>query len=152
MKGMTLIVKTITDFVVGFILIFGAYIVLYGHLTPGGGFAGGVIVACAFILLMLAHGADVAFSKLPERVAHFLDSAGAFAFLAIGWFAMLMGRLFLENIFPKGELFSLFSSGTILPINIAIAFKVGSSIFLVFSALAIFRRRSFRAMIEDELA
>ncbi len=151
MKGMTLIVKTITDFVVGFIVVFGAYIVLYGHLTPGGGFAGGVIIACAFILLMLAHGKDVAYSKLSEKAAHVLDSAGALAFLLIGWFGVTAGFFFM-NTFGRGEAFRLLSSGMILPLNIAIAFKVGSSLFLVFSALAVFRRRSFRAMIEDELA
>jgi multisubunit Na+/H+ antiporter MnhB subunit len=151
MKGMTLIVKTITDFVAAFILVFGAYIVLYGHLTPGGGFAGGVIIACAFILLMLAHGKEQAFSKLPERVAHILDSSGALVFLLIGW-AGLAGGFFLLNIFPKGQMFRLLSSGIILPLNIAIAFKVGSSLFLVFAALAMFRRKSFRAMIEEELS
>lgn len=151
MKGLTLIVKTITDFVVAFIVVFGAYIVLYGHLTPGGGFAGGVIVACAFILLMLAHGSDVAFSRLGERTAHVLDSAGALVFLAIGWLGM-MGGFFFLNVFGRGEPFRLLSSGMILPANIAIAFKVGSSLFLVFSALAVFRRRSFRSMIEDGLS
>lgn len=151
MKGMTLIVKTITDFVVGFIVVFGTYIVLYGHLTPGGGFAGGVIIACAFILLMLAHGKEVAFSKMPEKTAHILDSAGALMFLLIGWFGVTVGFFFM-NTFGRGEAFRLLSSGMILPLNIAIAFKVGSSLFLVFSALAVFRRRSFRAMIEDELA
>jgi len=150
MKGMTLIVRTVTDFVVGFIVVFGAYIVLYGHLTPGGGFAGGVIVACAFILLLLAHGGDVAYSKLPERVGHLLDSSGALAFLAIAWFGLIGGYFFM-NVLGKGEPFHLFSSGSILAYNIAIAFKVGSSLFLVFAALATFRRRSFRAMIEDEL-
>lgn len=148
--GMTLIVRTITDFVVGFIVVFGSYIVLYGHLTPGGGFAGGVIIACAFILLMLAHGKDVAFSRLGERTAHVLDAAGAMAFLLIGWFGLTVGFFFM-NAFGRGTAFELFSSGMILPMNIAIAFKVGSSLFLVFSALAMFRRRSFRAMIEDEL-
>lgn len=151
MTGMTLIVKTITDFVAAFIVVFGAYIVLYGHLTPGGGFAGGVIIASAFILLMLAHGKDQAFSKLPERLAHVLDSAGALAFLLIGW-AGLTGGFFLLNVFGKGEMFRLLSSGMILPLNIAIAFKVGSSLFLVFAALAMFRRKSFRAMIEEELS
>ena len=151
MKGMTLIVKTITDFVVAFIVIFGAYIVLYGHLTPGGGFAGGVIVACAFILLLLAQGKDVAFARLGERTAHILDSAGALAFLLIGWVG-LTGGYFFMNVFARGDQFRLLSSGMILPANIAIAFKVGTSLFLVFSALAIFRRRSFRSMIEDELS
>ena len=150
MKGMTLIVKTITDFVVAFIVVFGAYIVLYGHLTPGGGFAGGVIIACAFILLLLAHGSDAAFAVLPAKVAHIFDSAGALAFLIIGWVGVTGGFFFL-NVFGKGEMFRLLSSGMILPLNIAIAFKVGSSLFLVFAALAMFRRRSFRAMIEEEL-
>ena len=45
-KGMTSIVKTVVRFTMGIIIIFGAYIVIYGHLTPGGGFAGGVILAC----------------------------------------------------------------------------------------------------------
>jgi multicomponent Na+:H+ antiporter subunit B len=151
MKGMTLIVKTITDFVTAFIIIFGAYIVLYGHLTPGGGFAGGVIIACAFILLMLAHGKEQAFARLPERTAHILDSSGALAFLIIGWVGM-MGGYFLLNVFGRGEMFRLLSSGMILPLNIAIAFKVGSSLFLVFAALAMFRRKSFRALIEEELS
>ncbi len=150
MKGMTLIVKTITEFVVGFIIVFGAYIVLYGHLTPGGGFAGGVIIACAFILLMLGHGKEVAFARLGERTAHILDSTASLAFLAIGWLGMVGGYFFL-NVFGRGEPFRLLSSGMILPANIAIAFKVGSSVFLVFAALAVFRRRSFRTMIEDEL-
>ena len=151
MKGMTLIVKTITDFVAAFIVVFGAYIVLYGHLTPGGGFAGGVIIACSFILVMLAHGKEQAFARLPEKAAHVLDSGGALAFLIIGWIGLTGGFFFL-NTFGRGEMFRLLSSGMIFPLNIAIAFKVGSSLFLVFAALAMFRRRSFRAMIEEELS
>jgi len=151
MKGMTLIVKTITDFVAAFIVVFGAYIVLYGHLTPGGGFAGGVIIACAFILVMLAHGKEQAFARLPEKAAHALDSGGALAFLIIGWLGVSGGFFFL-NVFGRGEMFRLVSSGMIFPLNIAIAFKVGSSLFLVFAALAMFRRRSFRSMIEEELS
>lgn len=150
MKGMTLIVKTITDFVVGFIVVFGAYIVLYGHITPGGGFAGGVIIACAFILLMLAHGREVAFSRLGERTSHVLDTAGSLAFLFLGLSGLLSGVFFL-NMVPRGEWFRLVSSGMILPCNIAIAFKVCCSLFLVFAVLAMFRRRSFRSMVEDEL-
>jgi len=150
-KGMTLIVKTITDFVAGFIVLFGAYIVLYGHITPGGGFAGGVIVACAFILIMLAHGRDVAYSKLGEKTASILDSAGALAFLLIAWAGVIGGYFFL-NILSKGTPFRLLSSGSILANNIAIGLKVSSSLFLVFSALAVFRKRSFRAFLEDDLS
>lgn len=57
-KGMSLIVKVITRLTVGLILLFGIYIVLHGHVSPGGGFAGGVIIALSFIHLMLAYGKD----------------------------------------------------------------------------------------------
>lgn len=149
--GMTIIVKTITDFVVGFIVLFGAYIVLYGHITPGGGFAGGVIVACGFILIMLAQGRDVAFARLGEKTASILDSVGALAFLLIA-LAGLSGGYFFMNVFAKGTPFRLLSSGTILANNLAIGLKVASSLFLVFSALAVFRKRSFRAFLEDDLS
>jgi len=54
MKGMTIIVKTISSWVKVLIVLFGIYIILFGHLTPGGGFAGGVILAASYVLLMLA--------------------------------------------------------------------------------------------------
>lgn len=149
--GMTIIVKTVTDFVVGFIVLFGAYIVLYGHITPGGGFAGGVIVACGFILIMLSHGRDAAYARLGEKTASILDSTGSLAFLAIA-LAGYAGGYFFMNVFPKGTPFKLLSSGTILANNLAIGLKVASSLFLVFSALAVFRKRSFRAFLEDDLS
>ncbi|MBM3308013.1 MAG: cation:proton antiporter [Candidatus Eisenbacteria bacterium] len=148
--GMTVIVKTITDFVVGFIVLFGAYIVLYGHITPGGGFSGGVVIACAFILVMLGHGRDVAFERLGERTASILDSTGALAFLVIAWLGVWGGYFFM-NVLVKGTPFRLLSSGSILANNLAIGLKVSSSLFLVFSALAVFRKRSFRALLEDDL-
>ena len=58
--GMSLIVKVITRLTVGLILLYGIYIVLHGHISPGGGFAGGVIIALSFVNLMLAYGKDVA--------------------------------------------------------------------------------------------
>ncbi|HRR94271.1 MAG TPA: MnhB domain-containing protein, partial [Bacteroidales bacterium] len=58
MKGMTLIVKETTRLLAGLIFLYGIYIIIHGHLTPGGGFAGGVVVAGSFILLILAYGSD----------------------------------------------------------------------------------------------
>ena len=52
MKGMTVIVKTIASWVKVLIFLFGIYIIIFGHLTPGGGFAGGVILASSYVLLM----------------------------------------------------------------------------------------------------
>lgn len=138
-KGMTSIVKTIVRFAMGIIIIFGVYIVLYGHLTPGGGFAGGVILACGFIVLTLAFGRELALKKMGYTAASILDNTGALAFLVIGLLGFTGGYFFL-NFIDHGKLFQLFSSGMIPLCNIAIGIKVMSSLFAIFIALAVFGR------------
>ena len=134
--GMTLIVKTITRLTVGLILLFGIYIVLHGHLSPGGGFAGGVIVALSFVHLMLAFGKDVAISKVSKNLASSLESIAALMFLSIALLGFLGGSFFL-NILPKGTPFNLFSAGIIPLCNIAIGIKVGVGLFAIFLTLVI---------------
>jgi len=133
---MTLIVKTITRLTVGLILLFGIYIILHGHLSPGGGFAGGVIVALSFVHLMLAFGKDVAISKVSKNLASNLESIGALMFLSIALLGFLGGSFFL-NILPKGTPFNLFSAGIIPLCNIAIGIKVGVGLFAIFLTLVI---------------
>jgi len=136
--GMTLIVKTVTRLTVGLILLFGIYIVLHGHITPGGGFAGGVIIALSFIHLMLAFGKDKALKKLSEAKTSALESIGALLFLGIALVGLLVGGSFFFNVFvQKGEPFSLFSAGIIPLANIAIAIKVGVGLFSIFIVLVV---------------
>ena len=137
--GMSLIVKTITRLTVGLILLFGIYIVLHGHLSPGGGFAGGVIIALSFVHLMLAFGKDVAASRISKNLASNLESIGALMFLGIALLGFLGGSFFL-NILPKGEPFRLFSAGIIPLSNIAISLKVGVGLFAIFLALVVLER------------
>ena len=80
-KGMSVIVKTITRLTVGLIFLYGIYILSHGHLSPGGGFPGGVIIALSFIHLMLAYGKDVALKKISEPVMSFFENIGALLFL-----------------------------------------------------------------------
>jgi multisubunit Na+/H+ antiporter MnhB subunit len=135
--GMTLIVKTIGRLVLNFILLFGIYIILYGHITPGGGFPGGVIVATGFILLMLSFGRRIALKKFGDMAASLLDNFGALAFLIIALLGFAGGYFFL-NFIGRGTPFDLFSAGTLPLSNIAIGLKVSASLYGVFVALAIF--------------
>ena len=57
-NGMSIIIKTVTRLSVWLILLYGIYLILHGHLTPGGGFGGGVIIALAFLNVMIAYGGD----------------------------------------------------------------------------------------------
>jgi len=136
--GMTLIVKTITRLTVGLILLFGIYIVAHGHISPGGGFAGGVIIALSFIHIMLAFGKDAAFKKINQNVASFFESLGAIVFITIAILGIMSGY-FLLNFGMKGEPFELFSAGTIPLLNIAIAFKVGSGLFMIVVILVLLK-------------
>lgn len=137
--GMTLIVKTVTRLTVGLIMLFGIYIVLHGHLSPGGGFAGGVIIALSFVHLMLAFGKDAAVTKISKSLASSLESVGALMFLLVAAAGFLGGSFFL-NILGKGERFRLFSAGTIPLSNIAIAIKVGVGLFAIFLALVVLEK------------
>ncbi len=136
--GMSLIVKTITRLIVGIIILYGIYIVLHGHLTPGGGFPGGVIIALSFVLLMLAYGKGVALGKMPKAVASTFESLGAIMFLTIAVLGFVGGYFFL-NFLPKGTPFDLFSAGTIPLNNIAISLKVGAGLFAIFLALILLK-------------
>ncbi len=133
-KGMTLIVKTITRLTVGAIMLYGIYIILHGHVSPGGGFAGGVIVALSFIHLILAYGKEEAFKRFSEARASLFESLGALMFLGIAVLGFTKGSFFL-NFLSKGEPFKLFSAGTIPLYNIAISFKVAAGLFSIFVAL-----------------
>jgi multicomponent Na+:H+ antiporter subunit B len=136
--GMTLIVKTVTRLTVGLILLFGIYIVMHGHLTPGGGFAGGVIVALSFVHLMLAFGKDLALRKFSEPVAAVLESLGALFLMTIALLGFLGGYFFL-NVYGKGEPFSMMSAFMILLANVAICFKVGAGLFAVVVVIVLAR-------------
>ncbi|MCB4756179.1 MAG: hypothetical protein LHV69_03955 [Elusimicrobia bacterium] len=140
-QGMTVIVKAVTRLTVGLILLYGIYILLHGHLSPGGGFAGGVIVALSFVHLMLAFGKDVAFKKLRPAALSLFESVGAILFLTIALLGFTGGTFFL-NFLPKGEPFRLFSAGIIPLCNVAISLKVGAGLFAIVIALVLLKFES----------
>ncbi|MDH4211701.1 MAG: hypothetical protein OEV79_09690 [candidate division WOR-3 bacterium] len=136
MKGMSLIVRTVTTIIIGFIFIYGVYIILHGHLTPGGGFAGGVIVAGALILRILAFGSEPADEKKSETRTSVFESVGALLFIGIALAGMIIAGTFFLNFLPKGIALNLWSAGIIPFCNIAIGIKVGAGLFSIFLALA----------------
>jgi multisubunit Na+/H+ antiporter MnhB subunit len=149
MKGMTVVVRTVSSWVKVLILLFGIYIVLFGHLTPGGGFAGGVILASSYVLLMLAFGREFVERSLPSALASKLDCLGAFLFALIAVLGLAFGGMFFVNFlyqkYLPGEPFHLVSGGTIPLSNVAIGLKVGASLFLVIVALTAFRQEPDQA-------
>jgi len=143
-QGLSVITKTVSSWTKGFIIVFGIYLVCYGHLTPGGGFAGGVMISLAFVLVTICCGRQESTKMLPVGVATELDSLGALMFLVIAMLGLSagLGGHFFDNFIAKahpGKPFALFSAGIIPLCNIAIAIKVATSLFLVFMILVAVR-------------
>ena len=140
--AMSEIVTTVARLLRGFVLLYGIYLVLYGHVTPGGGFAGGVVIACGFVLVTIAGGGEEGYRFFSRRAASMLDASGVLLFLALatmgGWWA---GEAFFENFIATAadRHFTLFSGGIIPLANVGIGIKVASSLFLVFMVLAAMR-------------
>lgn len=120
----SLILTTGCRFLFPLLLIIGAYIILHGHLTPGGGFQGGAVIASAFLLVYLV----LREKRISEKGFKVAGSLGGIVFVIIGLVGLTTGGYFLFNFLPKGTPFSLVSAGIIPLIYIAIGFKVGSEL------------------------
>jgi len=118
------IVKTGCRFLFPILLLVGAYIFIHGHLTPGGGFQGGAIIASAFLLMYLGCEGK----RIKENTSIVVETLGALTFIVLGIIGLTIGKDFLFNFLPKGEPNTLLSAGIIPIIYIAIGFKVGSEL------------------------
>lgn len=136
---MTTIVKTVTRGMAGIIFLYGVYVVLHGHLTPGGGFAGGVVIAAAFVLEVLANGSEEATSEAKKSGSSLVESLGTFAFWALAMTGLIAGPFFFYNFVWKGTPFHLVSAGFIPLANIAIGIEVAGAILAVFITLAVLK-------------
>jgi len=120
----SLILRTGCRFLFPLILLFGTYIFIHGHLTPGGGFQGGAIIASAFLLIYLGCRER----RISERGTKLIESLGGLIFVVVGLAGLVISGYFLRNFLPKGIPNLLFSGGIIPIIYIAIGFKVGSEL------------------------
>lgn len=142
MSGMTLIVKRISQLMVPSIFLLGIYVVLHGHLTPGGGFAGGVLIAGCFVLLVLAYGSDEVKNEARKWRASYSESLGIFLFWFLAILGLIQGTYFFYNVIAKvnpGQPYQLFSAGIIPLCNIAIGIEVAAALFAIFITLVILR-------------
>jgi len=119
-----LITKEGSKLVLPFALLTGAYIFIHGHLTPGGGFPGGSVIASGFLLMLLAYPKFF----VNEKRLSYIESISGSIFVIIGLLGLLLATSFLQNFIPVGKPGYLFSAGIIPLIYIAIGFKVGSEL------------------------
>lgn len=140
---MTVIVKKTTQLIAGMVFLYGIYVIIHGHLTPGGGFAGGVIVAGSFILLILAFGSDFMHLTKEEAGSTLYENLATLVLVFLAVSGLLFGaRVFFLNWMPKGNPGELVSAGILPLYNIFIGIEVASSILTIFLALVIFKEET----------
>jgi len=130
-----LIVRMVCRVIVPFIQVFGLFIIIFGHLSPGGGFAGGAIVGASMVLFALSFNLEEGHKKVKEETASVLESGGVLVFALMGFIAIFLGGNFLANLnagFPAGTVGDLFSGGAIPIITFGLGIKVASSIITLF--------------------
>ena len=126
------ILQTATKILVPVIFMFGIYIFINGHLTPGGGFQGGAVIASGLVLLFLANPN----MKINHRLVSFIESISGLSFVLIGILGIMLAGGFLDNkIFALGTFGKLLSAGAIPLIYIFIGLKVGSELSSIVGTL-----------------
>ena len=140
---MTIIVQKTAQLIAGMIFIYGIYIIIHGHLTPGGGFAGGVVLAGSFILITLAFGSDFLRLVKEETGTTIIESIATIMVIFIATAGFLFGtHIFFNNFLPKGTVGQLVSAGVLPLYNIFVGAEVAASIFIIFLSLIIFKEES----------
>ncbi len=105
------------------IMLLGVYVFINGHLTPGGGFQGGAILASSALLLLLAEPLrDFSHSLIAT-----VEALSGSIYVLLGLFGLVFAGGFLDNRFlPLGTFGELFSAGAIPLIYSLIGLKVGA--------------------------
>jgi len=146
--GMSKIVKTMASIIFPFILIYGLYVIAHGHLTPGGGFQGGAIVASGLAMIIVAFGSGWTLGKIKTKNLSLLESLGAIGFIILALLGIGFGAVFFNNFMANtGSLFGTavsfgstaanINTGGVLPLmNFAVGLKVIAGLFAIVLVMA----------------
>ncbi|MBM4447657.1 MAG: sodium:proton antiporter [Chloroflexi bacterium] len=143
------IVRTISDQLILFILIYGLYIIIHGHVTPGGGFQGGAVIASGVVMMIVAFGSGEIKKSLRERHLSVVESSGALIFIGMAFAGM--GTLFFYNFLVGTPVFGgipptgpnpgdVWTGGVIPLMNFGVGLKVSAGLSAVILAMALFSR------------
>ena len=143
---MSKIVRTMARPLIIFILVYGLYIIMHGHITPGGGFQGGAVFASGVAMMIVAFGASNIHKSLKERYLSIIESSGALLFigLAFGGLALvffynfLVGSPIFGHIPPAGPNPGDMWTGGVIPfMNVAVGLNVAAGLAIVVLVMAL---------------
>jgi len=148
MIEMSRIVRTIVAIIFPFSMIYGLYVIAHGHLTPGGGFQGGAIVASACVMVLVAFGSKWTTEKIKEKRLSVFESVGAVAFIGLAFLGLIFGAVFFNNFLvgndylfgvvplPGSSLADINTAGVLPLMNFAVGLKVIAGLFAIVLVMA----------------
>lgn len=127
------LLQTGSRYLAPLVMLLGVYIFVNGHLTPGGGFQGGAVIASGVLLLLLVDP----MRHFAHSLISVVESFAGVSYVLIGVLGLILAGGFLDNRFIAiGQLGNLFSAGAIPLIYSLIGMKVGAEFASVLASLA----------------
>jgi len=130
----SVILKEISKVIIPFIQIFGVYVIFHGHLSPGGGFAGGTIIGASFILYRIVFGMEYAQKKFKYEILMPILCFSIMLYGILKGYSFITGGSHLN--FPQpplGTSGDILSGGFLLPLNILVGTIVAIVIYFLYS-------------------
>lgn len=122
------------------IIIFGIYIILNGHLSPGGGFSGGAVIGAGLILYLNAFGFERTEKMFTEKTYKVICCSALTFYCLAKSYSFFTGANHLDSHIPLGKPGHILSSGLILPLNICVGLVVACTMYTFY---VMFRKGDF---------
>ena len=138
--GDDLILQTVAKFLVPIIMVFGIYVILNGHLSPGGGFSGGAIIGAGLILYLNAFGFEKTERFFTEKTYKWISFFALTTYCLCKAYSFFCGANHLDSHIPLGTPGAILSSGLILILNICVGLVVACTMYTFY---VMFRKGDF---------
>lgn len=127
------ILQKITAVLFPIIVIFGIYVILNGHLSPGGGFSGGAIIGAGLILYTNAYGSEKTQRFFTEKTYKWVSFCALSFYCLAKSYSFYTGAHHLESGIPLGTAGDIISSGLIFPLNICVGMVVACTMYAFYT-------------------
>lgn len=134
------ILQRVTFLLFPVIVIYGIYVILNGHISPGGGFSGGAIIGAGLILYANAFGFEKLNRFFTEKTYKWISFVSLSFYCLAKSYSFFTGANHLESGIPLGEAGAILSSGLILPLNICVGMVVACTMYAFYT---LFRKGGF---------
>ena len=134
-----LIVTNTVRLLVPVIQIFAFYVLAHGHVSPGGGFQGGVAMGASFILVALAWNLKTALLRFPIDRCFMVAALGIVIYAGFGFLSMFLGGEFLDyahlaTVLPVSQEMARYHA--MLGVEVGVGFTVTAIIFALYASLS----------------